>query len=127
MHQHTGNSTRTRVSWQFSGPGPEFVTAEGLGRVPLRLGEVLPDDLPGLRRDPVGEVDGKLHDEVTALGRVLGKRQAFPPESLHHPRLDDVVAGEGDDAVFQCGNANGAATQSLERRGRALISQMPKL
>lgn len=67
MHQHTGNSTRTRLSWQFSGLGPEFVTAEGLGRVALRLGEVLSDDLPGLRRDPVREVDGKLHDEVTSL------------------------------------------------------------
>lgn len=122
MHQHTGNSTRTRQGWQFSGLRPGFVAAEGLGRVTLRLGEVLSDDLPGLRRDPVREVDGKLHDEVTSLRRVLGKRQAFPPESLHHPRLDDVVAGEGDDAVFQCGNANGAATQSLARRARALIS-----
>lgn len=88
----------------------------GLGRLLLGLGEVLPDDLSGLRRDPVGEVDGKLHDEVTALRRVLGKRQALAPEPLHHPRLDDVVAGERDDAVFQCGNANGAATQSLEER-----------
>lgn len=33
----------------------------------LRLGEVLSDDLSGLRRDPVWEVDGKLHDEVAAL------------------------------------------------------------
>lgn len=89
-----------------------------MGRLVLRLGEVLPDDLSGLRRDPVGEVDRKLHDEVTALRRVLGEGQAFPPESLHHPRLDDVVAGEGDDAVLQCGNADGAATQSLEKTSK---------
>lgn len=67
MHQRTGHSTRTRLGWQFSGLAPEFVAAEGLRRVTLRLGEVLSDDLSGLRRDPVGEVDGKLHDEVTSL------------------------------------------------------------
>lgn len=105
------------------GVGPELVTAEGFGLIFLRLGEVLSDDLPGLRRDPVGEVDGELHDEVAALGRVLGKRQAFPPEPLHHPRLDDVVAGEGDDAVLQCGDANGAATQSLEKRSEGLTCE----
>lgn len=88
----------------------------------LGLGEVLSDDLSGLGGDPVGEVDGKLHDEVAALRRVLGERQALPPEALQHPRLDDVVAGEGDDAVFQSGNADGAATQSLERSRRRRLS-----
>lgn len=101
--------------------------AEGLGRLLLRLGEVPSDDLSGLRRDPVGEVDGELHDEVTALGRVLGERQALAPEPLHHPWLDDVVAGEGDDAVLQCGNAHGAATQSLEERRKRLAAEGPKL
>lgn len=65
-HQHTGASALTGLSWQI-GLGPALVTAEGFGRLFLRLGEVLPDDLSGLRGDPVGEVDGKLHDEVTAL------------------------------------------------------------
>lgn len=101
--------------------------AEGLGRLFLRLGEVLSDDLSGLRRDPVGEVDGELHDEVAALRRVLGKRQALPPEPLHHARLDDVLAGEGDDAVLQRGNADGAAAQSLERRRRGLAPEQPQL
>lgn len=55
------------------GLAPGLAMAEGLGRLVLRLGEVLPDDLSGLRRDPVGEVDRKLHDEVTALRRVLGE------------------------------------------------------
>lgn len=119
--------TPTGASTRRVGLAPEFVRAEGLGGLLLRLGEVLSDDLSGLRGDPVGEVDGKLHDEVTALGRVLGERQAFAPEPLHHPRLDDVVAGEGDDAVFQCGNANSAATQSLEERRTGLAPERPKL
>lgn len=75
------------------------------------------DNLSGLRRDPVGKTNRKLHDEVTALRWVLGERQAFPSESLHRPWLDDVVTGEGDDAVFQRGNANCAATQCLDEKG----------
>lgn len=78
--------------------------------VPLRLGQVLSDDLLGLWRDPVGEADGELHNEVTALRRVLGEGQALPPHSLGRARLDDVVAGQRDDAVLQRGNADGAAT-----------------
>lgn len=84
----------------------------------LRLGEVLSDNLPGLRGDPVGKTDRKLHNEVTSLWRVLGERKAFPSESLYRPWLDDVMTGKRDDAVFQCGNANSATTQCLERRGR---------
>lgn len=82
----------------------------------LRLGEVLSDDLLRLRGDPVGEAHGELHDEVAALRRVLGEGQALPSEPLGRPRLDDVVAGQRDDAVLQRGNADGAATQRL--RGR---------
>lgn len=95
----------------------------GSRRVFLWLGEVLSDDLSGLRGDPVGKTDRKLHNEVSALCRVLGKWQAFPSESLHRPWLDDVVTGERDDAVFQRGNANCAATQRLKKsRLRGLIS-----
>lgn len=74
------------------------------------------DDLSGLWGDPVGKMDRKLHDEVTALRWVLGERQAFPSESFHRPGLDDVVTGQGDDAVLQSGNANCAAAQCLERK-----------
>lgn len=90
----------------------------------LRLGEVLSDNLSGLRRDPVGKTDRKLHDEVAALWRVLGERQALPSESLHRPWLDDVVTGERDDAVFQRGNANCAATQRLKDKGGEEIERV---
>lgn len=87
----------------------------------LWLGEVLSDNLSGLRGDPVRKTDRKVHNKVTALWRVLGKRQAFPSESLHRPWLDDVMTGERYDAVFQSGNANCAATQCLEeKRGKEI-------
>lgn len=81
----------------------------------LWLGEVLSDNLSGLRGDPVRKTDCKLHNEITTLWRVLGKRQSFPSDPLHCPRLDDVMTGERDDAVLQRGNANCAATQRLQR------------
>lgn len=71
---------------------------------------MLSDNLPGLRRNPIGKTNGELHDEVTALRRVLRKRKPFTSEPLHHSRLDDVMTGERDDPVFQRGNTNGAAT-----------------
>lgn len=83
----------------------------------LRLGQVLSDDLLGLRRDPVGEAHGELHNEVAALRRVLGERQTLPPNPLGGARLDDVVAGQRDDAVLQRGNADGAAAQRLQGNG----------
>lgn len=80
----------------------------------LRLGEVLSDNLSGLRGDSVGEAYGELHDEITALRRVLRERKALPSETLDRPWLDDVVTGQRDDAVFQRGNTESAATQRLE-------------
>lgn len=80
----------------------------------LRLGEVLSDDLSGLRGDSVREAYRELHDEVTALRRVLRERKALPSETLERPWLDDVVTGQRDDAVFQRGNTESAATQRLE-------------
>lgn len=85
---------------------------------------MLSDDLSGLRGDSVGKVDRKLHNEVTTLRWVLGERQAFTSEPLHCPWFDDIVTGEGDDTVFQRGNANCAATQCLEKRTGGLISSV---
>lgn len=76
---------------------------------------MLSDNLSGLRWDPIRKANRELHDEVTPLRRVLRKRKAFASEPLHHSRLDDVKAGERDDPVFQRGNTNGAATESLDR------------
>lgn len=75
------------------------------------------DNLSGLGGDSVGETYGELHDEITALRRVLRERKAFASETLDHPRLDDVVTGQRNDAVFHGGNTKSAATQRLERRG----------
>lgn len=86
-----------------------------VGGVHLWLGEMLSDNLSRLRGDPVGKTDRKLHDEVTALRWVLRERQAFPSDPLQRSWLDDVVARERDDAVFQRGNTNSAATQRLEK------------
>lgn len=72
------------------------------------------DDLAGLRRDPVGEEHLELHHQVASLGRALGQGQTLAPQPPHGARFDDVAARQRHHPVVECGDVNGAATESLE-------------
>jgi len=89
---------------------------------PRALGarEVLLEDLSRLRSYSVREADFELHDQVSSLAGGLGEGQPLPAQSLHGPRLDDVVAGQRDHPPVDGGNVHGAAAQGLrEEEGDA--------
>lgn len=82
---------------------------------PRALGarEVLLEDLSRLGSYSVWEADFEFHDQVSSLAGGLGEGQPLPAQSLHCPRLDDVVAGQRDHPPVDGGNVHGAAAQGL--------------
>lgn len=88
------------------------------GLAALGAGQVLLEDLAGLGGYSVREADFELHNQVSALGGHLGERQPLPSQPLHGARLDDVAAGQGDDAPVHRGDVDGAAAQGLQERRR---------
>lgn len=86
----------------------------------LGTGQVLLKDLSGLWCQSVREANFELNDEVSPLGGHLGEGKAFPTESLHGARLDDIIAGQRDHSAIDGGNVHGAATQRLPRTRKSV-------
>ena len=80
---------------------------------PLGAREVLLEDLSRLGSYSVREADFELHDQVSSLAGGLGEGQPLPTQSLHCPRLDDVIAVKQDHPPVDGGNVHGAAAQGL--------------